>query len=187
MAEVSASTVCSACPGWRKQTGQGQGRGERGRDIPIQHRPQSIVSWMHLGGQGSPQGQAAPRASVCAAVVSTFPAQVQTGHWFGEQGRTARQSQKPGLRHCHTYVTAILMVLKLPTPVPKGGCFPAWSWQNKSPGKKGCGSNAQRAKGEKPQAYVCPKCHHFGEPALGILAFSMSVRLGADLGNPKTW
>lgn len=38
---------------------------------------------------------------------------------------------------------------------------------------------------EKSWASACPKCHRFGGLVLGISAFSMSARLGADLRSLK--
>lgn len=182
---AAASTVCSACPSGRKQTGQGQNRGERGRDA----LPPSIPCSPHRAGciwrgTGLPTYAGSSKSHWPCPCCQCLPSQGEGCALVWRAGGTASQSQEPVLRSCHTYFIANFMVIKLPASFSRGGHFPAWSQQDKNPNERGQGSNAQRER-EKPWAYVCPKHHQFGGLALGISAFSVSARLGADLGSPK--
>lgn len=91
-----ASTVCSACPGGRKQTAQGQNRGKGAEMISHPASPTVLVC---LGGDRTPhaQRQLLPSPGAGRALVR-------------EQGGTAGQSQEPVLRSCHTHFITSLMV-----------------------------------------------------------------------------
>lgn len=162
-ARAAASTVCSACPGGREQTGQGQNTEERGRD--------SLPS-------------SSPRQAGCVSGGTGLPTHAGSSgsRWLCLYCRgwgQSRHRQEPVLRSCHTSITA-----KLPASISSGGCFPAWSQQDKTLRRADKGA-ALRGQREKSWAYACPKGHRFGGLALGILAVSMPARLGAELGSAK--
>ena len=161
VAGAPAPTVCSACPGRREQTGQGQSRGERGRDA----LPPSIPRSPHQagciwGGTEVPMHAGSSESCWPCLHCQRLPGRAVGWAPVPRTEGTVGQSQEPVWRFCHTYFIADLTLLKLPASVSRGGHFPAQSWQEKNPNERGQGSSARRAK-RKAQGLCLPEMSLF--------------------------